>query len=315
MPKKSGDHIRHAMSRLAGLQELEAKTLYASALQWLYAKYRWLFLLQKDIIVTEAPYTDGTVAVTNGSAAVVGSGTAWSAAWANRRTVIEGVATVFDLAVSGAGAATLQAGGVNVNWPGDTGAGLTYRIFRDLYTLSSDCDWGREYFWWDPQQNQPLPMIGTSQMLQEKALVPGTLGMPTAVARAPLQQSSATSVPQNAVEFGPYAPDGVYSYDMWFFRKPAVTGSDNDYPLWPEEYEDLIVERMEIEYCNSPRHRVVISPLWLDEHRRKLWECMKRNDGGAELTRVRQVYQGRGGREAFSNARVFPDTSGPMISG
>lgn len=308
MPKKAGDFIREAMRDLPGLQELEAKTLYSQALRYLYGKHRWRFLLQNDIISTEAPYETGTVAVTNGSASVVGSGTTWSAAWANRRIVIDGQSQVYDLLVSSATAATLQAGGVNKLWPGVTGSALTYRIFRDIYPLSSNCDWGKDFVWWDPEQNIQLDIIDPVVMLTEKATVPGTLGRPYAVARAPLSQSTVTTAPVANVEFGIYVPDAVYTFQTWYFRKPVVATSDNDYPLWPEEYEDLIRDRMRIDYANNPRHRIPLSPQWLEEYRLRLWECMKRNDGGAEISRRRQRYRDDA-REPFQNFNIANDTN------
>jgi hypothetical protein len=316
MPMRAGDHVRLLMSRLPGLQEMEAMTLYSSALRYLYAKHRWLFLLKSDVVTTEAPYSDGTVQVTPASAAIVGTGTAWSAAWANRRIVIQGSATVLDVVVSGAGTATLQAGGVNYLWPGDAASGLTYRMFRDVYLLSSSFDWGREHFWWDAQQQQELPMVDVTLMLREKAQVPGTLGQPSAVCRAALQQASPTTAPSAAVEFGPYVPDAVYSYDFWGFRNPVIATSDNDYPLWPEGYERLISDRMEIEYASNPRHRIALSPEFMNEYRNRMWDCMKRNDGGAEITRVRARYRGgRGNVGPFANVRVAPDPQGWPVSG
>ena len=309
---KAGDIIRLVMSRLPGLQELEAMTLYSSALRWLYAKHNWLFLLGNDVIVTEPAYTEGTLDVTHGDPTILGNGTGWDTAWQNRRIVIEGVATVFDVVIDDITTGRLQANGVDFPWPGESSSGgISYRIFRDVYALSSNFDWGREHFMWDTQQQKEMPIVDTTLMLREKAACPGMLGQPMAIARAPLQQSSSTVAPSAAIEFGPYAPDTVYSYDFWGFRKPAITTSDNDYPLWPESFQDLIPQRMQIEYSNNPRHRLVLSPDFLNEHRMLLWECEKRNAGGAEITRIRDRYRGGGSRNwPFRNVRVAPDPSG-----
>src|SRR3954464_3804391 len=223
MPQTAGDIVRFVMSRLPGLQELEAKTLYSSALRWLYGKHEWLFLLRNDVVVTEAPYSTGTLTATSGSPALAGASTAWDAPWANRRIVIDGIATPFDVVLTGPTTANLQANHANVNWPGDTGAGLGYRIYRDVYSLSTDFDWGRTFFWWDPSQAAELPMVDVTLMLREKSIVPGNLGQPMAVCRAPLQQATATTVPSAAIEFGPYVPDAVRSYNVWGFPKPAAT--------------------------------------------------------------------------------------------
>lgn len=312
MPQTAGDIVRFVMSRLPGLQELEAMTLYSSALRWLYGKHEWLFLLRNDVVTTEAPYSVGTLTATYSSAALVGAATVWDPTWVNRRIVIDGIATPFDVVVTSATTANLQANGANVNWPGDTGVGLGYRIYRDVYSLSTNFDWGRTFFWWDPSQTMELPMVDVTLMLREKSIVPGNLGQPMAVCRAPLQQATSTTVPAAAIEFGPYVPDAVRSYNVWGFPKPAATTADNQYPLWPEGFEGLIAKRMQIEYGDNPRHRIVLSPNFMNEYRSEMWDLFSRNDGGAEITRIRQRYNGGGMSRQwpFPNARVAPDATG-----
>lgn len=317
MPQKAGDFIRRAMARLSGLQELEAKTLYSDALRSLYAKEKWLFLLQNDIIQTVAPYTTGTIQVTNGSAALVGTSTVWDATWINRRIVIEGRSEVYDVLLNSATSATLKTGGyngTNALWPGESASELTYRIYRDVYPLRAECDWGRDYFWWDPANGCPLPLVDQIVMLIEKSLCPGTLGQPRGVCRAPLAQTAATAVPVSNVEFGPYVPDDVYSFPVWYFKKPAVTTSDLEYPLWPEEFEDLISLEMEVEYGHNPRHRLPVGPAE-QKLTSRLWECKKRNDGGAEITRIKEMYAAQYARAPFSNVRISGSGSGWPVSG
>jgi|GEM_PF-3380965 len=317
MPQTAGDIVRFVMSRLPGLQELEAMTLYSSALRWLYNKHEWLFLLRNDIVTTEAPYSANTLTATTGSAALVGDSTLWDPTWVSRKIVIQGIATPFDVVVTGATTATLQANGANVNWPGATNSGLSYRIYRDVYTLAANFDWGRSFFWWDPSQTFELPMIDVTLMLREKAIIPGNLGQPMAVCRAPLQQATPTTVPAAAVEFGPYVPDAVRSYNLWGFPIPAITTADNQYPLWPVGSEDLIGKRMQIEYGDNPRHRMAPSANFMNEYLMAVWDLFKRNDGGAEIQRIRQRYNGGGMRRPYlyPNGRVLPDVSGWPNSG
>lgn len=307
----AGDHVKLAMSRLPGLQELEAMTLFTSTLRKLYSKYKWKFLIVEQLLSTEASYNDGTVAVTAGSPAVVGTGTAWSAGWDRRKIVIGGRSEVYEFDPTGAGTGNLQINGQNVNWPGDTDSGLSYRIFRDVYALSTIIDWGRDYFWWDPARQTELPMIDRYAMMGLRAAGKfGMVGTPDAVTRGSLLQASETDVPVASVEFGPYAPDAVYTYNFVGFRKATAPTQDGAYPLWPEEFEDVITGMMEVDYADNPRHPMRLSQTRRQEIMGRLWECEKRNDGGAEIHRIRQTFRGIPGDRPFSNVTIYPAAAG-----
>lgn len=321
MPMTAGDHVRIAMSRLAGLQELEAMTLYAESMRYLYSKHKWLFLMVNGVVNTEASYSTGTITVTNGSPLIsidAGSGGVWdNVNWLNRRINIgaAGASSFYELSFLSATTANLQINGVNVNWPGLTSSANAYVIYRDIYPLPANIDWGRDQFWIDPVNVQDLFIIDPAEMHRLKSNLPfGTPGNPEAVSRGLLIQTATTVAPVAYVEFGPEVPNGAQSYNFYGFIKPVVTTSDLQYPLWPEEFEDLIWRRMEITYAQNPRHRVTLDPLLIDEYRNRLFECIKRNNGGAEILRVKQTYRGQRRRLPFSNSVVFPGVAGGWSS-
>lgn len=232
----AGDFVRFAMGRFAGLQELEAKTLYSSAMRFLYSKHKWTFLIVEGTL--------STVAAT--------------------RTV----------------------------------------------ALPQNIDWGRDYFWWDPVNVCELPLIDRYAMMALRAYIQEETGRPEAICRGSLTQATETTVPTVLMEFGPRIPDDIYDFPYAAFKKPVAPTQDGAYPLWPEEFEDLIWRRMEIEFANNPRHPIRLSPDHVQEYRNRMWECIKRNDGGAEILRIKQLYNGRVVRQPFTNATIFPAAPG-----
>lgn len=307
------------MSRLAGLQELEAMTLYAESLRYLYSKHKWSFLIINGMVTTEATYSTGTITVTSGSPLIsidAGSGGTWdNVNWLNRRITIQNGAQFYELAFLSSSTANLQINGANVNWAYPTASGQTYLIYRDQYPLPANIDWGRDQFWVNPIDIDDLFIIDPQEMRRLKASNPiGTPGNPEAVCRGQLLQTSPTTQPQAYVEFGPLVPNAAFSYNFVAFQKPIVTTSDTQYPLWPEEFEDLIWRRMEKQYSENPRHRVQLSPMLVNEYQMRLWECIKRNNGGAEILRVKQTYRGQRRRLPFSNSVVFPGVAGGWSS-
>jgi hypothetical protein len=232
----AGDHVKLAMSRLPGLQELEAKTLFSNALRYLYSKYKWTFLLVQD----------------------------------NLSTIVD----------------------------------------NRHVSLPITLDWGRDHFWWDPYNDTELPLIDRYAMMGLWARVQGQTGQPEAISRGSLAQAAETDVPAAQMMFGPKVPDAIYTYPFVAFRKATAPTVDAAYPLWVEEFEDLITRRMEIEYARNPRHRIALQPRHEQEFYDRLWECFKRNDGGAEILRIKQTWRGGGSPRPFSNVTIYPATGG-----
>lgn len=304
-----GEQARILLSRLPGAQPLEVETLLAGSLRDLYSREKWLFLLTDAKIVTWAPYSTGTVSVTAGSTAVTLSGGTWDATWTLRRVVIGAQQEPYNITFTNGTTGVLDS-----NWPHDTASGLTYTVYQDLYFLPTNCNWGKDSFWWDASRTSQVYIVGTSDMKHRKAAVAGQTGTPTAISRAQLYRPVATVEPMSVVELGPYAPDSVTVISGFYFARPAMPASDADFPIWPEEFDDLIWRNAEIEWSNNPRHRIGLDAGHVNRFWARFFECTKRNSGGAEVERRISTFMGAGARVPLSN---FNNASGisPYVMG
>jgi hypothetical protein len=96
--------------------------------------FEWPYYMQNQVITTTAPYSTGTVAVTNGSATVTGTNTVWTSAMVGRKIQIGGDnAYYYVLTVNSTTSITLA-----VPYQGTTQSGSTYNIYKDEYKLSPD---------------------------------------------------------------------------------------------------------------------------------------------------------------------------------
>lgn len=293
-------------SRHRTVGETEAMTLISLAYRNLASEFRWSFLLAETAVQCEAPFQSGTVAVTAGSAAVTLSGDVWSTLWTNRRIVISGRTESY--VVSSIGSTTTLT--LAQPWAGDTGSGLAYVLYRNQYAMPSDCDYGNSIMFWDAARNIPLPMISAYDMKISEAYAQGQVGTPGAIARVQIAIDNSGN-PLEMLELGPQAPGSAFVYPAFYFKKPpAPTGSG--YPLWPENYEDLIPRRAEIELEENPRHRVVLHPRAVQKYHARLWDLKKRNDGGAEISRRIQRYAGDAWASFFRNVNFTATGVNPL---
>lgn len=96
-------------------------------------RLNWSRLQAQGVLTSPASYTDGTIAVTNGSSAIAGTGTAWTAAMSSRIIRINGESDYYGFTYDSGTTALLDRA-----YTGPTASGLTYRIDRNLYTLPID---------------------------------------------------------------------------------------------------------------------------------------------------------------------------------
>lgn len=106
-----------------------------SRLREILDKYPWSRLIKTSTLQTVAIYETGTVAVTNGSTAVTGTGTTFTAGMTGRRFRVEGREEYYTFTRTAATTGTLDRA-----YEGDDDTGATYKIFQPIATLPSDCD-------------------------------------------------------------------------------------------------------------------------------------------------------------------------------
>jgi hypothetical protein len=86
------------------------------------------------ILQTTAPYTTGTVTVTNESTTVTGSGTTFTSGMTGRAFRIAGRDEYYEFTYVSSTSGTLDRG-----YEGDTASGASYSIFQFVYPLPTDC--------------------------------------------------------------------------------------------------------------------------------------------------------------------------------
>jgi hypothetical protein len=92
--------------------------------------------MTESFITTVAPYTTGTVAMTNGSTTVTGTDTVWTSAMVGRKIRFASENAYYRIsAVGGNTSLTLE-----VPYQGTTDTDATYSIYKDEYRLPADLD-------------------------------------------------------------------------------------------------------------------------------------------------------------------------------
>lgn len=102
---------------------------YSQALDYL----PWQRLDASGSLVTQAEYAAGTLTATQGSNAITGDGTVWTAGMTGRLIRIAGRTEYYTFTRTGDTTGTLDRA-----YEGETNSGLSYRIAQNLYALPAD---------------------------------------------------------------------------------------------------------------------------------------------------------------------------------
>jgi len=137
MPRFQFSTILSAIKDISNVQSQD--TLIKSGIQMALDRataFNLPYLNSKGIITTVATYETGTIEVNNGSAAVVGTTTAFTSAMVGRKLRVEGDNAFYVIkSVADANNLTLE-----VVYQGDTDTEATFLIFKDEYKLPADLD-------------------------------------------------------------------------------------------------------------------------------------------------------------------------------
>lgn len=121
-------------------QESKNNDLIKDSIRWsqdeILGAYDWSFMLTQGYIFTIAPYTTGTVTVTNGSTALTGASTTFTRNMIGRKFRLSDSAPMY--VIVGYTSATVLT--LNKVYDGTTAATQTYSIFKDEYALPGDMD-------------------------------------------------------------------------------------------------------------------------------------------------------------------------------
>ncbi len=121
-----------------GIDDTDVETVVDQALndilQEICQSYNFSWLYGDSSFITVLPYNTGTVTATEGSATVTGDGTTFTSAMVGRKFQCENATYVISAYVSGTEVT------LSTDYAGAGGAGLTYKIYQDEYSLSADVE-------------------------------------------------------------------------------------------------------------------------------------------------------------------------------
>jgi hypothetical protein len=287
MALTAAQHIAELTKRFPLCGPREAEETFFYAFQEVVREHPWPWCIAESRIVTDEEYMDGTVAVTNGSLSVTGTGTTWVASWATapsmRRIIIEGRSEAYLVSsIAGAGSLTLAN-----SWVGASGSALDYRMFRDIYALPSNCGFGGEYILIDPENQRAIKLKNYGTMIDRMIPNYGTTDLVQWASRVAL---TSTGIPQ--LQLYP-PPSDQQVFIVLYFRsatKPASLTAPLD-PLFPADCESLIWKRMLAEFAKDPRHKRSDWRDFQNEYDDALLTAKGRYDGGNELdVRLQTTY-------------------------
>lgn len=201
--------------------------------EWINSRYRqvararpWRWLLKQGVIALDAQYTTGTV-TTNGTTTVTGNGTVWTSAMVGLRFKTDDFEEAYSItAVPSATEITL-----NTPYQGENGSGKGYIIISAEYSLANDFDRLLDpHRSFAPYQLAPLGIVEMNRRWGFYA----TAGTPKYYTLFP---DPSTGAMKFVLYPGAEEARTLY-YD--YFRAITPLTSNNDEPLIPENYRDIL---------------------------------------------------------------------------
>lgn len=277
MPRTIADYMNEVQSHevCRGIGPNDCEELTWKSVKDICSEHDLAFMIGESRVQTEASYNTGTVAVTNGNTAIALTGGTWSAGWTNRRIRIKGRTEFYDITVTGAAAGTL-----GTAWQGATGTGLTYEMYRDIYSMPSDCDFAKEVLLWDVTNGRKIDLVDYAEFRETKRESLGVTGDPTEAARLGL-----TAAGLAQIELGPLAPASARTILVDYYKKPTKPTALNQSlsPLWPEPFEEVIWLRTIWKYADRRGHPRRFE--CQQRYDRAIFNLNAKFDGGNEMRR------------------------------
>lgn len=222
-------------------------------------RLNWSRLQAQSVLTSPASYADGTVAVTNGSNAITGTGTAWTAAMTNRIIRINGESDYYGFSYVTGTTATLDRA-----YTGETASELGYRLDQNLYTLPVDarilegvrCSTS-------PEDLEELSIAEANRLWPSR----NVYGTPNYFVR---YMDAAGYPPQMQIELLPI-PETVLTFPIWYTYDAAAPADAITYfPNWVRNgalkagvLADLGIDR---EYW-APRFEEIVNRMQVNEYR------------------------------------------------
>lgn len=197
-----------------------------------WVAHPWRERRKEKTFVTAAPYSTGTVSISNGSATVTGSGTTFPTTYtATLFRFATGYGANFYPVTSRDSATSLT---LTDNFYETTLSGSTYVLWQDIYRLHSEVDTLIEMRLQYPGFDGPMA-VTTEARLDEVVYHPDRADKPTVWA---MTANSSTGLKQ--VRLWP-VPDNTYRIVYRYLAVYTDMSADEDECVVPENHRDLIV--------------------------------------------------------------------------
>jgi hypothetical protein len=275
-----GEHIGLLISAYPQCETHTAESIVWQAIIAVYNEHPWPFCVKEGRIVTEGSYATGTLQVTNGLTAVTLSDGVWDPTWTLRRIDIAGRSETYDMATILAGSGTLVQ-----PWQGEDNAAATYTMFRDVYSLPTDCNMGREHYILHPASGRCVRHVDYGVFLERKARGQAqTYANGTGIYWCTRVGMTAAGAAQ--LQFDP-PPSTVETFPIIYYATPPKPTAYTSLitPLFPPQYEDLIWRKARWLYAEERRkwrERDQFRAIYYD----RFFDAKATFDGGAEIDRV-----------------------------
>jgi hypothetical protein len=217
------------------LGDTDANEILQAVAREITEEYGWSLRRREAIVSLVAPYVTGTVAVTNGSATITGTGTTWTAAMVGRAISIDGLKTYLRVATV-PGATTLTLGDAQlaaVGWPLASGASKTYSIFVAEYELPADLAvvlGGTEQFPLEEVSREALDRLDPQRTSR---------GQPRQYALSRTRIDGSPQAFKKFIEFWP-APSVASVIRVPYLVEAPALSADTDLPACPSQLIELL---------------------------------------------------------------------------
>ena len=229
--------------RCPAADPLLARDWVTNAFRRVAERRPWSWLVKQGQFLTSAVYNTGTVSVTHGSTAVVGSGTTFTSAMVDRQFRISG-SPIYDVA-SYTDATHITLGQV---YGGSTNAAASYEIFTPYGTAPSDFDYFISV--WDPNYNWQLHLDLTQRELNYWDAQRAYRGQSYVIAHRDYYTPSGGTVPLPRYEIWPHqTAQYVYPF-LYVMRATDLLDSGATLPRYIRG--DLLLEMALAEAARWP---------------------------------------------------------------
>lgn len=182
--------------------------------------------------VTVAPYTTGTVSVTEGSDTITGSGTSWNMAWTSERAF---ATATDDVAYRISAVASTTSATLDTVYVGATDSGEAYSILTDRYSLEADFS-DILYATYDGPSKGDINLRQPHEMDRQRFLMQTS----SAVTGRPTDLTIWGKDANNnwLLELNPF-PDDVYRIQLRITNQPAKIDTSSDTAIVPVDDESI----------------------------------------------------------------------------